>query len=216
MNEFKNNKIHLKEKLTAILFLIVIFSMLIGMLFTWRTIQEDFLTDYRNTVAPGTPYISRILGAIQSFERTINNDTYKREGYIEFYGLTQETMGKKIMADAGYGELYKTSYDQITFSVKKKDVTKELENMRNLKKELDKSGIPLLFIQAPFKLPAGEQQLPDNVKDYANENADNFLKGLDEAGIDYLDLRPSFWSSGMKQNDLFFNTVNHWTINGVY
>lgn len=210
------NKIFKKEKVTTVLFLIVIFVMFIGMIISWQEIRDDFLNDYRTTVAPKTPIIQRVIGAIDSFERTISCDTYKRENFIELYGLTQKIMKRNIIADAGYGELYKTSYNQIAFSVGKKDVASELESICKLKYELDQEGIPLLYIQAPFKLQEGNEQLPQNVKDYANDNADRFLDGLDKAGIDYLDLRPSFWSSGMNQNQLFYNTDHHWTIDGAF
>lgn len=207
---------HKAEKITAIAFLAIIFYMLYGLLFTGHNVKEDFLNDYRTTVLPGTPIVERVAGAIDSLEKTIDNDTYKREDYIDFYGLIQKYMGKRVMVDIGYGELYKTKYGQITYAVPKQDVSEELESMYNLKKELDKHHIPLLYVQAPFKLRPGEQQLPDNVKDHANENADRFLKGLDAAAIDYLDLRTNYWSKGLDQNELFFNTDHHWSINGAF
>jgi hypothetical protein len=125
-------------------------------------------------------------------------------------------MGKHVIVDIGYGSLYKTKYGQITYAVPKQDVSEELESIYRLKKELDKHGIPVLYVQAPFKLPPDEQQLPDNVKDHSNENADRFLKGLDAAGIDYLDLRTNYWAKGLDQNQLFFNTDHHWSINGAF
>ena len=212
-NLFRTNK---AEKITAIAFLAVILGMLWGLLFTDHNVKEDFLNDYRTTILPGTPIVERIAGAIDSMEKIIDSDTYKREDYIDFYGLVHKLLGKRVMVDIGYGELYKTKYGQITYAVPKQDVSEELESIYELKKELDKQGIPLLFVQAPFKLPADEQQLPDNVKDHANENADRFLKGLDAAGIDYLDLRENYWSKGLNQNQLFFNTDHHWTINGAF
>ena len=96
------------------------------------------------------------------------------------------------------------------------DVSNEVESMGALKDQLDRRGIPLLYVQAPFKLPENEQQLPDSVKDYANDNVDRFLEGLDAKGIDYLDLREGFWSQGMTQNQLFFDTDHHWTIDGAF
>jgi len=204
------------EKITAIAFLVVIFGMLAGLFLTDHNIKEDFLKDYRTTILPGTPIIERIAGAIDSLELTIDSDTYKREDYIDFYGWVQKYLGKRVMVDIGYGELYKTKYGQITYAVPKQDVSEELESIYQLKKELDNYDIPLLYVQAPFKLTPEEQQLPENVKDYANENADRFLKGLDAAKIDYLDLRENYWSKGMTQNQLFFNTDHHWTINGAF
>ncbi len=209
-------KTHEAEKITAVVFLVVIFGMLFGLLFTGHNVKDEFLTDYRTNVLPGTPIIERLAGAIKSFEKVIDEDTYKRENYIDFYGWVQNFLGKKVITDIGYGNLYKTKYGQISYSVPKQDVTDELESMYLLKSKLDELDIPLLFIQAPFKLRQGEQQLPENVKDRSNENADRFLKGLEAGGIDYLDLRATYWSLGKTQNELFFNTDHHWTIDGAF
>ncbi|MEL7657238.1 MAG: hypothetical protein AAGU75_15180, partial [Bacillota bacterium] len=212
-NTFKTHK---AEKITAIAFLLIVFGMLIGLLFSEHNVKEDFLADYRTTILPGTPIIERVMGAIDSLEKTIDNDTYKREDYIDFYGWIQKFMGKRIVVDIGYGQLYKTKYDQITYAVPRQDVSEELENIYQLKDELDKADIPLLYIQAPFKLPEEEQQLPENVKDYANDNADRFIKGLESKDINYFDLRENYWSQGMTQNQLFFNTDHHWSIDGAF
>lgn len=209
-------KTHKAEKITAIAFLLIVFGMLCGLLFTGHDLKNEFLTDYRTTILPGTPIIERVNGAIDSLEKTIDNDTYKRENYIDFYGRVQKLMGKHVIVDIGYGDLYKTKYGQITYAVPKQDVSGSLESMYKLKKELDRHDIPLLYVQAPFKLPPDEQQLPENVKDHSNENADRFLKGLKAGGIDYFDLRKDFWSKGLDQNQLFFNTDHHWTINGAF
>lgn len=215
--KFKNLfRTHKAEKITAIAFLVIIFGMLAGLFFTDHNVKDDFLKDYRTTILPGSPIIERIAGAIDSLEKTIDADTYKRENYIDFYGRIQELLGKRVIVDIGYGELYKTKYGQITYAVPKQDVSEELESIYKLQKTLDMQDIPLLYIQAPFKLPPFEQQLPDNAKDHSNENADRFLKGLDAAGIDYLDLRKNYWSKGMSQNQLFFNTDHHWTIDGAF
>lgn len=210
---FQTSKI---EKITAIIFLIVLFVMTYGLFFTGHNVKDEFLTDYRTTVKPGTPVVERITGAIASLERIVNNDAFQKDQFVELYGLTQKTLDKKVIDDAGYGKLYRTSFDQITYSVKKENVNRELRSMKELKQGLDEIGIPLLYIQAPFKLTEDLQQLPVNVKDYANDNADRFLEGLDKEGIDYLDLRKVFEDNGMTQNEIFFNTDHHWTIDSAF
>ncbi len=212
-NLFKKCK---AKKLAAILFLAIIFGMMSGLIFSARGLASEFIADYRNTVLPGTPVFDRVIGATNSLERAVNNELHNREDYVNLYGWIQKTIGKKIISDAGYGHLYKTKYNQITFTVAKQDVSDELERMYILKDQLDELNIPLLYVQAPFKLPADEQQLPDNIKDYANDNVDRFLEGLDAKEIAYLDLREGFWAQGMTQNELFFNTDHHWTIDSAF
>ena len=213
INHFKT---HRAEKITAIIFMAIIFLMLAGYFISARTVVSCFLTDYKTTVLPGTHIEERVTGATKSLERAVNDTLYCRAEYVNIYGWLRKTMGKRIICDAGYGQLYKTKYDQITFAVPKQDVSDELESMFAFKDQLDELGTPLLYVQAPFKLPPDEQQLPENVKDYANDNVDRFLKGLDAKGIAYLDLRDGFWSQGLTQNQLFFNTDHHWTIDAAF
>lgn len=209
-------KTHRAEKITAVIFMVIIFVSLGNYFLSARTVAASFIVDYRTTVLPGTPVAERVHGAAKSLETAVNDALYSREDYVNLYGWFQKTLGNNIILDAGYGHLYKTKYGQITFAVAKQDVSDELESMYALKDQLDRSGIPLLYVQAPFKLPEDEQQLPDNVKDYANDNVNRFLKGLDARGIDYLDLREGFWSQGMTQNQLFFDTDHHWTIDSAF
>lgn len=207
------------EGITAILFFVVIFGMLIG-LFTYKDNDpiHDFLLEYRTEVLPGTPILDRLSKAIDIAEDIIYDETYLKEPYNDFYGLIQKMLGKKIMSDAGYGEIYRTKYNQIIFKVDKKDkkVEQSLKAMVELKHELDEIGIPLLYVQAPFKLTDSEQQLPINKKDYVDANINLFLKGLEQNNIDYLDLRPSLRNGAKTQNELFFNTDHHWRIETAF
>lgn len=211
---------HTKEKVTALLFLILIFGMLLGMLSTTREFGEGFLLTYRQTVPTGAPYLERIEGAIDAAENAVNEGAYRRQDYVELYGLAQLIMGKHIITDYNYGSLYKTRFGQVTFAVPERYVPDSCTLTYPLVNRLRQNGIDFLYIQLPFKIPpeayGGDQQLPENVHDYANENADVFLENMAAAGVDFYDLRDDFWSSGRTQNELFFNTDHHWTIEGAF
>lgn len=208
-----------KEYITAILFFAVIFGMLIGLL-TYKENDpiNDFFNEYRTEVLPGTPVLERLTEAIDIAEDIVYDQTYLKDQYNTLYGLVQRVIGKHIMSDAGYGEIYKTKYDQIIFKVGKKNfrVMRSLDAIEELKSKLDEAGIPFLYVQAPFKLSDNEQQLPINKKDYADYNINLFLKGLDERGIDYLDLRPLLRDGEKTQNQLFFDTDHHWRIETAF
>lgn len=208
-----------KEHITAILFFVVIFGMLIGM-FNYKENApiDDFITEYRTEILPGTPIMERLIGAIDIAENIVYEDTYLKDEYNNTYGLIQKMIGKRVIADAGYGEIYKTKYDQITFKVQKKDseIIRSLNDIEELKSKLDKEGISFLYVQAPFKLTENEQQLPINKKDYADYNVNLFLKGLQERNIDYLDLRPLLRDGEKTQNQLFFDTDHHWRIETAF
>ena len=211
---------HKKEKITAILFLIVIFGMLIGMITTTEDLGEGFLLAYRTNVPTGAPYLVRIEGAIDAAENAVNEGAYHRQEYVELYGLSQLLMGKNIITDYNYGALYKTNYNQITFAVSDRFVPDSYMATYELVNRLQQDDIDFLYIQLPFKIPpeqyGGALQLPENVHDHANENADTFVWGLEVAGVDTYDVRDDFRSSGKTQNELFFNTDHHWTIEGAF
>nr|WP_315019465.1 hypothetical protein [uncultured Aminipila sp.] len=208
-----------KEHITAILFFIVIFGTLIGLL-TYKDNDpiNDFLTEYRTEVLPGTPILERLTEAIDIAEDIVYDQTYLKDQYNTLYGLVQRVIGKHIMSDPGYGEIYKTKYDQIIFKVGKKNfrVMRSLDAIEELKSKLDKEGIPFLYVQAPFKLSDNEQQLPINKTDYVDYNVNLFLKGLDERNINYLDLRPLLRDGEKTQNQLFFDTDHHWRIETAF
>ena len=208
-----------KEYVAAILFFGIITGMLIGLL-TYKDNDpvNDFLTEYRTEVRPGTPILDRVTKAIHIAEDTVYNETCFEEQYNSYYGLIQRVLGKHIVSDAGYGEIYKTKYNQIIFKVDKKNfrVMRSLDAVEELKSKLDEAGIPFLYVQAPFKLSDDEQQLPINKKDYADYNVNLFLKGLDERSIAYLDLRPLLRDGEKTQNQLFFDTDHHWRIETAF
>ena len=89
----------------------------------------------------------------------------------------------------------------------------EYDEICSLKDFLDERDIGLLYVNAPVKF------LDDNifiqnfgVPSYSNSNADLFLQRIDEAGIDFLDLREELLSDGKNIFDMFYRTDHHWTV----
>jgi hypothetical protein len=213
---------HPRERLTAVVFLMILAVFFVFFVMDLGALKMDALTRYQDSLAAQAGSsggaeltIGRKLElAVDSVEQSVNEKIRYRENFIELHGLTQKIMAKDVIYDYNYGSIYKTNYGQITSTVNRAEVDADLNGMRQLKAELDAldEDTALLYIQAPFKLPEHEQQLPVHVREYANDNANRFLVGLEEAGIDAYDLRPEFFSSGMTQNQLFYDTDHHWTI----
>lgn len=201
----------LKDKLTAILFIGITIGLMIGM-FVYEDNRpiDDFLAEYRNTVVEGTPVLERITGAIDAAEVIMIRDTYRRSDFNELFGVFQKILGKNILQDPAYGEIYRTSENQITYSVEETEVEFAVTRMTELKNELEKQGIPLLYVQAPFKVASDGGSLPANKTDYADINANRFLEGLQQNKVDYLDLRTYLRNGEKSQKELFFDTDHHW------
>ena len=206
-----------KEKLTTILYIALTMIFLVGMfLYEDNHPLEDFLTEYRNTVPAGTPVLERIQGAIDAAETIMIRDTYRREDMNELFGLTQRLLGKSILPDPAYGEIYRTDFGQITYRVEKKDVRGAVQKTLELKEKLDQEGIPLLFVLAPFKVDGGNSGLPPHVTDYADVNGDRFLAEIQKEGVAVLDLRDSLRGGNANQKELFFDTDHHWRIETAF
>jgi len=200
-----------KQTLTAMLFVLLIFSMLIGMFVNVADVGEEFLTSYRASVSPGSSVIERFKGATSALSASAGAGVPGRQEYIELFGLMQLAMSKKIVIDPNYGAVYKTPDGQVVYAVEEEYIGSCLDSMYTLVNTLAQSKIPLLYVQAPFKLPDAHSMLPPTVTNYSGLNADRFVNALTGANIYCFDLRPLLRNSGMTQNELFYKTDHHWT-----
>ncbi|MGP1569359.1 MAG: alginate O-acetyltransferase AlgX-related protein [Eubacteriales bacterium] len=208
-----------RNNIVALVFLFIIYGMLIGMFVNHGGNPiSHFITRYRTEVLQGTPIFERVEKATQIAESVVSDKAFLAPMYIEEYGFIQKLALKKVLADAGYGEIYKTKYNQITFKIDKKDdeVEAAFLKVQTLKKELDASDIPFLYVQAPFKLSGAKNDLPKTRNDFSDYNVDKFLNLLKENNIDYIDLRKCLRENGKTPKELFYDTDHHWKIETAF
>ena len=205
-----------KQTLTAMIFVLLIFSMLIGMFVNAADVGEEFLTSYKASVAPGSSAIERFKAAAAALGAAAGAGVPGRQEYIELFGLMQLAMNKKIVIDPNYGAVYKTPDGQVVYAVEEEYIGGCLDSMYELVNTLAQSKIPLLYVQAPFKLPDAHSQLPPTVTNYSRLNADRFVDALTGANVYCFDLRPALRNSGKTQNELFYKTDHHWTTEAAF
>lgn len=141
----------------------------------------------------------------------ISFETY----YIELNTLFQMSMGRSVFIDSSKTTV-KLENGYLSFIYEKSDnISEYAENMIELSCFLEEKEIDLLYIQAPFKISKYDDQLPDGIEDYTNENADEFLEAI-EGTVDYIDLREEIYNAGIDQYDFFFKTDHHWTPEGAF
>lgn len=73
---------------------------------------------------------------------------------------------------------------------------------------LEGEGIPLIYLQAPFKLQSSQSLLPDGLEEFSNKNADRMLEMLESEGVDTVDLREL--RASLPQVAAFYRTDHHW------
>ncbi|MCL1810093.1 MAG: hypothetical protein FWG42_10070 [Clostridiales bacterium] len=209
-------KADIKEKITAVVFLLLIFSMIFGVFFHAADVGEGFLNAYRANVHSSASLVERFSAATAAAEPAASAGVLGRPQFIELFGLVQLAMDKKIVADPNYGALYKTPGGQLAYAVEEKYIGGYLDNLYELVNWLRLEEIPFLYVQAPFKLRDAHSQLPQTATDYSNSDADRFIESLAAASVSCLDLRPLLYGSGMTQEEMFYSTDHHWTIDAAF
>lgn len=86
-----------------------------------------------------------------------------------------------------------------------------LENILRFSQKQTQQGKSFLFVLAPSKTYQHDQNFPVGFDDTANEDAEIFLKRLEENQIAYVDLRSEMESDGISYEDAFYVTDHHWT-----
>ncbi len=89
----------------------------------------------------------------------------------------------------------------------------EAEQTAAFSEYLEEKGIQLLYVNEPAKYIDDDFFLNEFGKEsWLNRNADKFLSRIDEAGINYIDIRDAVRDSGKDPLSFFFRTDHHWTV----
>ncbi len=205
-----------KDNIIALFFIFFIFAFAVASLALNGIPYRQFVTRYieiNDAKVDHKNLFEKLDSATQAFEITLEDNVIKKP-IIEVNGLYQRLAGKRALQDAGYGEIYQTNSGQVIFAMQPKDaaVAACSEQLIQFKKSLDEVGLPLLYVQAPFKLSGDSGQLPRTKIDYSDYNIDRFLNSIAMQGVPYLDLRPLLFDGEKTRNELFYNTDHHWKI----
>ena len=89
----------------------------------------------------------------------------------------------------------------------------EVEQMISFSDFLEENGINLLYVNAPVKYLEDSVFINEfGLETYSNRNADIFLERINDAGINYIDLRTAMKEQGIDVKSYFYRTDHHWTV----
>jgi hypothetical protein len=134
-------------------------------------------------------FYSKILEGSYAYEKYIG---WNFASFGEYNGVVQLSDG------------YLTSY------VSKKDTAQQYESLSELNDFCKNEGIDFLYVQAPYKISEYDDTDVSGTVDFSNQNADALLVQLDDAGIDYYDIRETIHENNLYNHDLFYRTDHHW------
>ncbi|MBQ6450702.1 MAG: hypothetical protein IJJ29_02130 [Solobacterium sp.] len=146
---------------------------------------------------------------ISAFENDYNAVFAGKERLVDINGAAASAAGAEEMN--GVIKLRNGQLTELHEKVSEETLAKEAENVKVLASFLEAQGIPFLYVSAPDKVSMYDDQLPEGVQDFSNENIDTFLHMLDERGVEYLDLREVLHDVDPDLYRFFYRTDHHWT-----
>ena len=160
------------------------------------------------------PAFARYEGLVDSVEEKVQNNTDvnllyydKIVGYSKKYTdllgwdlvTYNETNGVKELSDGHWTDFHE-----------KVDTREHAEAVIRLDRYCKDKDIRFLYIQAPHKICKYEDKEISGTFDHTNQNADDLLRSLSDAGVSTYDLRDELHEEGLDHHELFFKTDHHW------
>lgn len=170
--------------------------------------MQSFKEIYKNAIEKNPNNKQKALASI---EGEYANQFLGKENYINLNGAFANLIDQKEL-----NNVVKLNNGYLTSICEKRDTLPIVESVVEFEGYLKNKNIPYIYIQAPYKMSTDNDNLPKGFESYANENADNLLKGLNSNNIDILDLREEIKKDGLNHYDLFFKTDHHWTFEGAF
>lgn len=171
--------------------------------------------------------IDLVLDPIESFSEGANDfvafrdqvqdvlqsdDFFLKDSFVNISGLFEHVVGKRLINATTV--LNNGMLTHGSFSREEMDIlANQLISFNDSLLQLD---IPFAYIQAPYKMDQDKELLPVGMENYANENADQLVSMLEEAGVDTLDLRPLLGQTIEDIERIFYRTDHHWNTMGAF
>lgn len=181
--------------LTSICFLVLIGVFFLLSLYPFAAGSYRMLRDMLN----GTPTSPAVIESVYNERMPAKNLLVTVNGGLQKL-LGTRSINDRVLLDNG----------QLTYTIDAYDMTGIAANTVALRDMLDERGIPMVYVNAPFKIDGADKQLPEGVEDFSNENADRFLGILKENNLNVLDLRELIHREGLEYGELFYRTDHHW------
>lgn len=201
-----------KQTVTAVLFLLCLgvgFALLLGGLLredggsralVRQAMQAEGLSGKAEVLTGGA-------------EDAANRDLDAKHLCVQLFGGVERLMGRRVVHDADQSltvvKLDSGALQFVDLTGGYVDAAGPANALADFADRLEARGIPLLYVNAPQKLPRGDSILPDGVTEYGNEMGDVLVDTLKSRGVETLDLRDSFEHTP-DYAAWFFRTDHHW------
>lgn len=160
--------------------------------------------------------LTKLEFAADQTEGALNAALDREHRFIQLYGAVQKYTGQRFVEDNYSYSVIRLNNGTLTFGSVgqvQKDVTHNAKATADFAAKLSERGIPFSMVMAPQKVPQNVTIVPAALRDYHNQEADQFLGILEQQGVHTVDLR------GGMGDDLtfcFYRTDHHWNSDGAF
>ena len=130
---------------------------------------------------------------------------WQKENLINLNGGLHRLLGARAINDR-----YLMDNGHMTYTLEKYDMSEGAQKTLDFYAALREKNIPMVYVNAPFKVPENNKLLPIGIEDYSNENANQFLSILRANQVPVLDLREKIADDGLNYEEIFYYTDHHW------
>jgi hypothetical protein len=161
-----------------------------------------------------TAIVTNVQDKIESFATDL---LAFRSKIVEAAHAYEKYIGWNFSSFGEYNGVVQLSDGYLTGYVSKKDASQHYEALVELNSFCQNEGINFLYVQAPYKISEYDDMDVSGTVDFSNQNADELLEQLEDAEIDYYDIREAIHENDLYNHDLFYKTDHHWlTTTGLW
>ncbi len=160
--------------------------------------------------------LTKIEFAADQTEGLLNAALDREHRFIQLYGGVQKLTGQRFVEDSYSYSVIRMDDGALTFGSigqEQKDVSHNARSTAGFAAKLAEEEIPFTAVITPQKVPQGISCVPAALRDYHNEEADQFLALLEQEGVHMVDLRDTM---EIEMGRDFFVTDHHWTAQGAF
>ena len=154
------------------------------------------------------------LSVIDYVKEKIENYTSSkltgRQAIIEAAKMYEDVIGWNMAAVQGYNPVIKLNDGYLSGLVVSRDVTENVQAVKELDDFCHSLGIEYMYINYPAKICISQDKEISGILDFTNQNADQLLHMLRESGVSVYDFRETLHNEGMNHHEAFFRTDHHW------